>query len=175
MNHVNVRQNRSHLSITSLKIQTRYFISPLANMHIKKHRENHTQPSGEAKLEPWLLNTSTLNAPTTRLEGKRQFVCTEKPKPFPRHHFAILRSLQDAAASVKQDEAQTEQGNGAKPDSLQARSPAPAHRLAQPRASRSPTQGNPRGLSANAVTVLPQETHSYEICHFPPSKRNNVF
>ena len=92
MNHVNVRQNRSHLSIPSLKIQTCYFISLLANMHIKKHRENHTQPSGEAKLELWLLNTSTLNAPTTRLEGKKAIRVHWKAKalsPAPFSHFTF--------------------------------------------------------------------------------------
>lgn len=134
MNHVNVRQNRSHLSITSLKIQTRYFISPLANMHIKKHQENHTQPSGEAKLERWLLNTSTLDAPTTPLEGKKAICVHWKAKalsPTPFSHFTFppgCCSISEAGWT------RPLQGDRAKPDSLQARSPTPAHRLAQPRA-----------------------------------------
>lgn len=102
MNHVNVRQHPSHLSISSPKIQTRYFISPLANMHIKKHWENHTEPSGEAKLELWLLNTSTLNAPTTRLEGIKA-ICVHwkakalSPAPFSHSTFPPgCRSISEA-------------------------------------------------------------------------------
>lgn len=108
-------------------------------MRLPKHGENHTQPSGNAKLEPRSLDPGTLLAPTTRLEGRRRkksHLCAPKISSlFPsRHHFPRFPA---GCGGVDEMGDYGRPGAGARSgaSSLQAASPAAAHRLAQPRES----------------------------------------
>lgn len=129
-------------------------------MRLPKHGENHTQPSGNAKLAPWSLDPGTLLAPTTPLEGekkklkikKQAFMCTEKLKSFSRHHFPRFPAPSRMGWMRWGITGGWEWGRRAQ----RARCKLPPRQ--QPTAwhsPESPTRGNPPGLSANAVAVLP--------------------
>lgn len=99
-------------------------------------------------------------------------MCTEKLKSFfPAPFSPFPCSLQDGVDEMG-DYGWLGMGARSAASSLQAASPAAAHRLAQPRESN--TGESTRAFCQRSRCASPRRLRSSEICHFPPSKRNQA-